>query len=267
MPTIWMYWENRGRGMPTFVRHCIDSVRLHAGSATVRLLDQQSVQEWVPGLRGEWHALKSPAHKADYIRTRLGHLHGGMWLDCDMVALTDLSPLFELPQGLDFACQTMAGAIGCFFALSGCRLLQRVAEAQDEVLDREPDGFEWNAIGNKLLERLGAEYPHHEWPRWTVDEIAGGRVTKLLSRSERVEDNVDRNARVFHFCGNILTPLLDTYARHQHANILNEQMLASKILRRALRPHRQRAAWPISGAALLDLADGAKRRAARLMGR
>ena len=234
MKHIWMYWEDTSRGKPEFIRLCMEAVTRHKGSATVHLLNQSSVLELLPDLRPEWHQLKSPAHRADYLRTRLVYMHGGMWLDSDMAALSNLEPLLELPEEYDFACQDMGSAIGCYVARPGCRLLAEIMKAQDQVLDQNPLGFPWNGIGNDLLKRLGANYPYHAWQKWTVDEISGAKVSKLLSTKEPIKNNVDRNAVVFHCCGNVLTPLLDTYARRQHQNLIQERMLLSKILRAAL---------------------------------
>lgn len=265
MKNIWMYWEDIGRGMPEFVRLCIASVTRHKGSATVHMLDQKSVLEFLPNLRPEWHQLRSPAHKADYIRTRLALKYGGMWLDCDMAALRPLEPLFDFPARYDFACQGIDGAIGCFVARSGCELLERITRAQDEVLDKNPQDFPWNGIGNDLLKRLGVDYKYHEWQRWTLDEIAGGKVSKLLSTQEKLADNLDRNAVIFHFCGNILTPLLRTYARHQHQNALHERMLLSQIFRHAMGLNEPKTPEFLpSLARLQDAGDAVARRLSRI---
>lgn len=262
MNQIWMYWENMpgSGGMPPFIQLCLRSIERHRGLATLRLLDQDSVRDFLPDLRPEWHELKRAAHRADYLRTRLVLRYGGMWLDSDMVALRNLDQLFEIPEPLDFACQEMASAIGCFVAREGCPLLDTIVREQDRILDADPTSFDWNAIGNDLLARHGSSYPHHAWVRWTVDEIAGGRVSQLLE-SRRIEDNVDRNAALFHLCGNLLTPLLDTYAAHRHQALPEQKMLLSRIVRHAL-DLPEPSAWStnFNRTALLDLRDGILRR-------
>jgi hypothetical protein len=263
MKHIWMYWENApgSRGMPPFAHFCVESVRRHRGGAELHLLDERSVQEYLPDLRPEWHRLKKPAHKADYIRTRLVLHHGGMWLDCDMAALGPLEPLFHIPAPFDFACQDIGSAIGCFVAKPGCELLRKVTSAQDNVLDTSPQDFAWNAIGNELLKEFGASYPYHRWVEWTLDEVAHGKVTRLLSEREDLAKVVDPNAVVFHFCGNVLSPLLNTYARHRHQSLLGQRMLVSKILRRALGlPEPGFGVRLTNTAWMLDLGDGVARR-------
>jgi Capsular polysaccharide synthesis protein len=266
MTDIWMYWESRpgSAGMPSFVRHCVETVRRNAGSSRVHLLDQQSVRAHLPDVRPEWGALTHLAHKADYVRTRLVLKHGGLWVDCDMCAIQPLETLIRIPPQFDFACQGVAQAIGCFSARPGCDLLRQIAKAQDAVLDSSPDGFGWNAIGNDLFGQLGAGYPCHLWPKWTVDEIAGAKISKLLLETERLTENVDGNAVVFHFCGNLLGPLLDTYAPARKHSLLVQPMLMSRIIRRGLglpEPSRWQQNW--NRARVSDMRDGAWRRLSR----
>lgn len=265
MNQIWMYWENRpgSRGMPPFIQLCLRSVERHRGAATLRLLDQHSVTELLPDLRPEWRQLQRAAHRADYVRVRLVQRYGGMWLDSDMLALASLEPLFEMPSSLDFACQQMESAIGCFVARAGCPLLETISREQDQVLDANPTSFEWNAIGNDLLARHGSDYPHHTWVRWTLDEIAGGKVSKLL-QDLPLQGQVDPNARLFHLCGNLLTPLLDTYAAHRHQTLVAQKLLLSRIARRAL-GLPEPSAWSatFNRSALLDVGAGIQRRLGR----
>lgn len=267
-----MYWENApGRGgMPPLVRHCIDSVRRHRGRAEVHLLDPRSVAEFVPGLRPEWHGLKKPAHRADYLRTRLLLRHGGLWLDCDIAALRNLEPLLEIPAPYDFACQEIHGAIDCFAARPGCELLRRLTAAQDTVLDAHPDGaFAWGAIGNDLLREHGAGYPHHTWVKWTVDHVPQGQISRLLrSAADADAIRIDEHAVLFDFLGNGLYPLLETYAPHRNRALLRQSMWLSRILRQALGvPEPGLAARLTNLAALRDAGAGVLRRLGRLRGR
>jgi hypothetical protein len=271
MNHIWMYWENAPgrRDMPPLVRHCIDSVQRHRGRAEVHLLDERTVLEFLPGLRPEWRRLSKLAHKADYVRTRLLLQHGGLWLDCDIAALRNLEPLLEIPEPFDFACQENHGAINCFAARPGCKLLRRITAAQDEVLDTQPDGFPWNAIGNDLLREHGADYPHHVWVKWTVDHVPNGEVSRLLRNAEDADAiRIDANAVLFDFLGNSLYPLLETYAPHRNRELLPQSRWVSKILRQALGVHEPTLLARLTNLApLWDSGAGVLRRLGRLGGR
>lgn len=232
MKHIWMYWDRPVETMPEYMKLCMRTMVRHKGSLQLNVLDQYSINRYLPDLRPEWHRLKKAAHKADYIRTRLGYKYGGMWVDCDMVALSDIQVLFDFPDSYDYACQDIGTSIGCFVARRGCELLKKVMHAQDIVLDKHRSEIQWNEIGNKLMAECGREYRYYQWPQWTVDEIASGKVSKLLSTEETLEDNVDRNAVIFHMCNSCVGPLIREQVRD--GRLLTSDRLVSKLFRRAL---------------------------------
>jgi hypothetical protein len=233
MKDIWMYWENMGKARPEYINLCIQSIMTHKGNLRLNLLDQDSINQYIPDLRPEWHRLKKAAHKADYIRTRLVYTYGGMWVDCDMAALDSIEPLFDFPDRYDYACQDIGQSIGCFIARPGCALLKNVIEAQDQVLDENCSDFQWNGIGNELLAKYGKDYDYFQWPKWTLDEIPGNAIAKLLSPRESFEDNIDHNAVIFHFCNESIGPLIQKHVKSRRLTTSNK--LISKIFRKALK--------------------------------
>lgn len=228
MKNIWMYWENK---RPAHIARCIESVRRHKGRCEFHLLDSDSISRFLPNLRPEWHTLKKAAHKADYVRTRLVHQYGGMWIDCDMIALADIEPLFEFPEHLDYACQNIAASIGCFIARPGCKILEKIIAEQDSVLDNKLGSFGWNDIGNTLLRVHGSSYPHHRWEEWTLDEISGAQTVKLFSRCQSIDANVSTQAVLFHLCNEGTGNHMRRYLRP--GRLLCSHMLVSKLFRRS----------------------------------
>lgn len=229
MNTIWMYWENTiGKSIPPIIDLCIKTIDKHKGGLTLNVLNPETIESFLPDLRPEWHSLKRAAHKADYIRTRLVHKYGGMWLDSDMIALRNLESLFNFPEEYDYACQNIGSSIGCFVARPGCKILGDVIIAQDKILTNNINNFQWNGIGNELLKKYGENYPYYQWPKWFLDEIAGGKISKLISKKETTEDNVSGNAVIFHLCNEASGPYLQ---KLNEKVLLNSNMLISQILR------------------------------------
>lgn len=232
MRNIWMYWESNGKPTPEYISLCIESIKKHKGSLNFHILDSASVAEFLPGIREEWQFLKRAAHKADYIRTRLVHRYGGIWIDCDMAAVRDLEPLFDFPDNYDYACQSIESSIGCFLARPGCALLEELMQEQDKALNRSPLEFEWHELGNGPLRKLGPTYKYWSWPKWTLDEIPGNKALKLLSRTEQLQSNLDKNAILFHFNNEATGRHINLHLRR--GRTLKSNMLISKILRHAL---------------------------------
>ncbi|WP_031435235.1 capsular polysaccharide synthesis protein [Methylomarinum vadi] len=237
MKNIWMYWESIGNNaMPDHIKLCIRTIENNKGVSNLYLLNPNNIGEFLPDLRPEWFQLKKAAHKADYIRTRLVHKYGGMWLDCDMAALNSLDPLFDLPDEYDYACQNIGTSIGCFVARPGCRLLDTIISAQDDIISENLSGFSWNGIGNELLKKFGQEYPHLRWSKCYLDEIDGGKVSKLMSRKEQFSDNISDETIIFHFCNEASGYFL----RKLNENaLLSSDRLVSKIFRKALKIEKE----------------------------
>lgn len=229
MGSVWMYWEGP---LPEHLRLCMMSAERRRGGLDFNLVSPETVPRFLPELGGSFALLRRPAHRADYLRTRLVHRYGGLWLDSDMIALQPLESLLNFPSTIDFACQTPGSAIGCFAARAGSELLGRVIEAQRRVIDESQGQFAWNDIGNELFASLGSDYPLHLWPKWALDEIAGGSVRTLLSRTARIDDYLSPNAVVFHICNEVTRPLFDRYLRP--GRVLHSSMLVSRLLRRGL---------------------------------
>lgn len=228
-----MYWEYPDKTMPEYIKLCIQTVVKHKGSLNLNLLDQDSINQYIPHLRPEWYKLKKKAHKADYVRTRLIYKYGGMWLDCDIAAFKSVEPLLDFSESYDYACQSICCSIGCFVARPGCKLLKIIMEEQDKILDKGFRDLKWNGIGNGLLAKFGENYEYYQWLKWTLAEIPGGKVSKLFLKNETIEKNVDKNAVFFHFCNEVTGPLIEKYAPTT-AKLLASKMLISKIFRKAL---------------------------------
>lgn len=199
MKDIWMYWENMGKTRPEYSNLCIQSIMTRKGNLRLNLLDQDSINQYIPDLCSKWRRLKKATHKVDYIRTRLVYIYGGMWIDCDMAALDSIEPLFDFPIRHDDACQDISQSIGCFIARPGCALLKNVIETKGQ----------------------------------TLDEILGNTIVKLQSTRGAFEDNIDHSAATFHFCNESIGPLIQKHVKSNRLTTLNK--LISKIFRKALK--------------------------------
>lgn len=232
MSTVWTYWEGP---LPEHLRLCMKTAEFRRGCLDYQLVGPDSLNRLLPGLENDraFQLLARPAHRADYIRTRLVYRYGGIWIDSDMIALQQLDPLLAIPPGLDFACQTAGSAIGCFAARANSSILGSVKDAQERVIIDSRGIFPWNGIGNELFSSPVYLQYMHFWDKWALDEISGGSVRPLLSRTAKFEEHVSSNAFVFHICNEVSKPFFLRYLRPDR--VLTSQVLFSKILRRGLK--------------------------------
>lgn len=178
--TIWMYWEDRkGTFKPAYLDLCLETVRRHSPEFDVVVLDEQSALERLPDLRRDIFRTREIAHRADYIRARVVHEYGGIWLDSDIVLLREIDVERVLAEH-DFAgCGIERGkpSIWFFAANKGAPILQKWIEGMDEVLDgkrRNPlsriRGYrlKWSELGYDILWKLteAYDYYHFEFRRF-----------------------------------------------------------------------------------------------------
>lgn len=83
--TIWQFWWQGEAAAPAAVRTCLDSVRQHAGSRPVVLIDSRNVRDYldIPRVFLDRFERKeiSVVVLSDYIRVALLSAYGGTWID------------------------------------------------------------------------------------------------------------------------------------------------------------------------------------------
>lgn len=91
--TVWLYWENHySSSMPAYLELCLETIRRQAGDARVIVVSPENLWRYIaPDSMPARYAALSPNHKSDYLRVRLLHDYGGMWIDIDTVAFESLS--------------------------------------------------------------------------------------------------------------------------------------------------------------------------------
>ncbi|HEX2699962.1 MAG TPA: capsular polysaccharide synthesis protein [Acidimicrobiales bacterium] len=173
---VWMYWENtrRRKVRAPYLDLCIETIRRNAGTCDVRLLDVDSAMEWVPDMDEEtWRGLQSPVHRSDYLRTRLIHRYGGLWLDVDTIALHPLSEITALlrqSEVVGWGRELEGHFYSNFFAANpGALLIADWIRAQDDILrTRGLTGLDYADLGYAVNELA----KHHEYCNLPMERVA-----------------------------------------------------------------------------------------------
>lgn len=97
---IWIFWWQGEDHAPQIIQCCIASVRQHAGSHPVRVIDAANYAEYVKVPEHLVDGLKkqriSLTHFSDYYRMKLLAERGGLWLDASVFIQRDFSEdIFE----------------------------------------------------------------------------------------------------------------------------------------------------------------------------
>ena len=103
---LWVYWEKiatKEIKLPDYIQLCLDIMKKNTKyTFDMVLLDQNNIYSYIPDLRKDINDLPI-ALKTDYIRIKLLHLYGGIWVDADTIVMTDLQLIqYKLTEGVDF---------------------------------------------------------------------------------------------------------------------------------------------------------------------
>lgn len=181
--TIWIYWENKySDEMPGYISLCRDTIYKHKGAWDLIELNPENVDQYVSGLRADFHDIPEVAHKADYIRAAVLAQNGGMWMDVDTIVLRPLSMITDLIEesgALFYGWKEHQPSIGLVASLPGNPLITEWLKAADEVLDKNL-GQKWSGIGYDILWPLAKEYPYVQIDREICAPIHYTETDKLL---------------------------------------------------------------------------------------
>ncbi|MEJ8571477.1 capsular polysaccharide synthesis protein [Microbaculum marinum] len=165
---IWQYWENaENRTMPPYLRICSEILRHNCPSCEIRLVTPETLDQYVPDAPAlDYIRLRDPSRtpialKADYLRVRLLHEYGGLWVDVDCIALKDLGPIIQpLISQHDFVALRKDRGDRSFIANNfmasrpGGRVIGEYLETIEAHLaekSRTDEIFDWTEIGAQML--------------------------------------------------------------------------------------------------------------------
>eukprot|EP00931_Biecheleriopsis_adriatica_P046783 TRINITY_DN26907_c0_g1_i1.p1 TRINITY_DN26907_c0_g1~~TRINITY_DN26907_c0_g1_i1.p1 ORF type:complete len:672 (+),score=127.89 TRINITY_DN26907_c0_g1_i1:41-2017(+) len=95
---VWMCWTGHNP-IPSHLQLCLKTIQRNAGMPVI-LVTPSNVLQYLTDLHPAYPYLHLQ-HRADYLRCRLLHLYGGIYLDMDTICLQDLNPLFDLLESYD----------------------------------------------------------------------------------------------------------------------------------------------------------------------
>lgn len=133
--TVWLFW---GGPLPAHISQCMKTIIEKCGKFHPRLVTPENVHQYID-LPPNWSRLQSWAQKADILRFGLLQQYGGIYIDCDCVAIGRLDQIFAEKNTKDFYCclnREKVPSIGFLCAKKGSRVCKYVFEAQKQQLDR-----------------------------------------------------------------------------------------------------------------------------------
>ena len=97
-PIIWLYWQNKTTDTikPPYLDLCLETVKKYCNTSfEIFILCDKDIPAVLPSINPNYTNIEPLAMRADYIRFCLIHKYGGIWLDCDIIVLKNLSFLID----------------------------------------------------------------------------------------------------------------------------------------------------------------------------
>jgi hypothetical protein len=148
--TIWVYWENFNRDKyPTYIKLCMKLMNGYLGSKyQLIFLNEKTIRKYLTNLREDFQNLKI-AQKVDYYRIALLNKFGGVWIDADIIIMSDIKPIFDkLDEGYDYV------GFGC----TGYECSYGYSKPSNWVMASQPNGL----LMNKCLEKLNKKLDNRD---------------------------------------------------------------------------------------------------------
>lgn len=167
---VWICWWTGEETAPDLVKQCIKSIRKHAGSHPVHVIDKNSYSVYIDipdyMMRKVENGQMGIAHLSDYVRVSLLEKYGGLWLDSTIFCTTSLpESYFDLPF---FTCKSNPSSCGYLsqmrwttFVLGGWRgnvFYGFIKEAFEEYWSKEQVAIDY-LFFDYLIELARCEIP------------------------------------------------------------------------------------------------------------
>lgn len=146
-PYLWLYWENNE---PGFITLCRKTVYKHCSkSFNIVLLNKDNIEKWLPEIKPLKNKLDKLilAHKVDIYRIMLLYKYGGLYLDSDIIVMTDLKEIIDKLKKYDFV------GFGC----TGTTCKNGYSKPSNWTLGARPNSYLMACIMNRQLELLNKQ--------------------------------------------------------------------------------------------------------------
>ncbi len=248
--TIWMYWENaRNRRKPAYLDLCLETIKLHSPRYRIVVLNENSVFDFIPDLRRDISRIEQIAHRADYIRARILHEQGGIWLDSDIILLREIEIEAELRQVDLVGVSEEYGKPSIWFLGANPRnpVIAEWIREMDRVLDTRLNRLlvrsrlkkcrlHWTEIGYDILWRLMDGCKYHNLDFKDFAPLRYDEWKRFLQPEGEPEDFLtDSTVAVMLYNKFMSKPLQDL----NHDEILHSPTLLGKFFRYSLGTDRQ----------------------------
>lgn len=93
LTNLWYFWD--GPPIPPLCGLGVKSLLANAKGFDIYQLNAKNIHEYLPDLNEKWNILPKWNWKVDFVKTRILHKYGGIFVDVDVICLEDLHILTD----------------------------------------------------------------------------------------------------------------------------------------------------------------------------
>ena len=234
--TIWMYWEDApGKRKPDYLKLCFETIVKNKGNNEIIVVTPENVKDFLPDISPRIFKIRKIAHRADYIRGRLLHKYGGIWLDSDVIILKplDLSAYLVENDFVGYGKDEGEPSINFFAAKANSPLLKSWVDGMDKkLLGLFPKyKLKWTEIGYNILWPYSRDYQYSHIKYELIAPIGWQDWEKYFDTKLKLRDLISEETIAMMLFNKNMFDRLENMNREE---IMNSQTLLGEAFRYAL---------------------------------
>tara|TARA_B100000767_G_scaffold273423_1_gene303489 strand:+ start:1132 stop:2805 length:1674 start_codon:yes stop_codon:yes gene_type:complete len=209
---IWTYWESPdGQEIPGYLALCVQSIEKHCGNSNIHFVTPNNIHRYIKNMDLDLDSIrmednnKNPiALKADYIRAKLLHDYGGLWVDVDCIIMQDIGQkINDLLLEYDFIgmqknSKSPSYITNNFIAsVKGSVIVKIYLDEITKIIKHKKinnEQFSWSEIGSSLLTPIVNQHINQGvllLPEHQIHPFDFTEASILEEKEKPVEEKID----------------------------------------------------------------------------
>lgn len=241
---IWLYWDDiPGQTTPPYIELCWESIhKTCGGDFTINLLTTENVKQFLPNIRDSFFQISQINNKSNYLRYKLLHEHGGIWLDSDLILLRSIKPLLDhLTDDIDLIATASpeypAGQPESGFLISKPKgkVISKALQIIEANFDSKPPGyvFPWGSMGPAIIRQAVRNLEYHHMDSSLLMPIGWQQAFRFFTK-ELIKTTYNPKLYGYMLYNEMFRRIKPEIFSTPKDQILSSKILLGQILRKAV---------------------------------
>lgn len=241
---IWIYWDDKpNQQTPDYIRLCRESIEKTCGNDfQINLITTENVKQFLPQIWDGFFQITQINNKSNYLRYKLLHEYGGIWLDSDLILLKSIKPLLDyLTEDIDLIATASPeysyGQPESGFLISKPRgkVITKALELIERNFNSKPPGhvFQWGSMGPAIIRQAVRGLKYHHLNSNLLMPIGWQQAHRFLT-NELIKMTYNKNIYGYMLYNEMFRRIKPEIFSIPKDQLLSAKTLLGQILRKAL---------------------------------